>query len=46
VLQSLCSTVGRSHLLSQDTGRALGGPDLPAARGKPGRRAAPAPAET
>jgi len=46
VLQSLCSTVGRSHLLSHDNGRAPGGTGLPAARGKPGRRAAPAPAET
>ncbi|GCL62460.1 response regulator [Pseudaquabacterium pictum] len=39
LLQALCSTVGRSHLLAQDTGRPPGGLDLPAPRGKPGRRA-------
>jgi len=44
LLQALCSTVGRSHLLSHDAGRAPGGVDLPPARGTPGRRAAPAPA--
>ena len=39
LLQHLCSTVGRSHLLAHDTGRPPGGLDLPAPRGKPGRRA-------
>lgn len=39
LLQRLCSTVGRSHLLAQDTGRPPGGLDLPQARGRPGRRA-------
>ncbi|MBP7665404.1 MAG: hypothetical protein KA774_01040, partial [Burkholderiaceae bacterium] len=42
LLQRLCSTVGRSHLLAQDTGRPPGGLDLPPPRGRPGRRAVPA----
>jgi DNA-binding response OmpR family regulator/predicted negative regulator of RcsB-dependent stress response len=43
LLQRLCSTVGRSHLLAHDTGRAPGALDLPP-RGRPGRRGAAAPA--
>jgi hypothetical protein len=41
MLQGLCRTVGRSHLLSQDAGRPPGGLDLPPARGLPGRRSVP-----
>ena len=41
LLQALCSTVGRSHLLAHDGSRAPGGVDLPPPgppRGTPGRR--------
>jgi len=42
LLQRLCSTVGRSHLLAHDTGRPPGGLELPPPRGTPGRRTASA----
>lgn len=42
VLQSLCSTAGRTQLLVHDGGRAPGGLDLPVQGGSPWRRDAPA----
>lgn len=42
LLQRVCSTVGRSHLLAHEGSRAPGAVDLPPPRGMPGRRVAPA----